>query len=147
MFRHWLMRFCFILPLLLCVGGWWWSGTRYGHLEFAHNNHRVQLETGWGVIDVNFVQFTGAIHLTDGWQMGIWPQDEAHFWTLGTEHYFMGFGFIRYAGERDAFGYMFAMPYWFLFVVFSAILFFVWRKTGEPKPGRAFPVEMANRGK
>jgi len=35
------------------------------------------------------------------------------------------------------------VPYWFLLVVFSLLLLFVWRKTGQKKMGQGFPVIMA----
>lgn len=40
-----------------------------------------------------------------------------------------------------------SVPYWFFIVLFSAILFVVWRKTNKTKLGRVSPVETAAKEK
>jgi hypothetical protein len=75
---------------------------------------------------------------------------ESAFWPPNDPalHCLLGF---RY-GRRDfpahgLGGYEFAVPYWFLIVASSAVLFSVWRKT-RPKsnPATAFPVEVKASG-
>ena len=56
---------------------------------------------------------------------------------------FLWFSFSRVGYDE----FELAVPYWFLILIFSAVLFFVWRKT-RPKlnPKMAFPVEVKSQG-
>ena len=133
--RRWFIRICFMLPILLCVVGWVWGATRFAHIMYVHSGHWVACGPSSGFVNVAFGQNP---RKSDGWEWSVIPQS-ARFGPGGTP-YFLGFSF-RHILASDMYMYMFGVPYWFLLIIFSAVLFVVWRKTGKPKPGRAFPVE------
>ena len=78
----------------------------------------------------------------DGWVCQIEPEAEAQIWPdcRGVGN-FLGF---RYFHISDWTGnwHVLKAPWWFLILVFSAILYVVWRKTRPRGTGRAFPVTL-----
>ncbi len=141
MLRRWIIRIIFMLPILLCVGGWGWSAKHDGRLEYHRHGHWFGGGTLWGFVCVNYGPPSLGEIASDGWICRIYPRTEVHFWPrLFTDHFsFLGFGY--YSGFSIT---TIEVPYWFLILVFSALLFVVWRKTRPPVKGRAFPVELSN---
>ena len=139
--RRGLIRGLFLLPLLLCVGGWAWSVTHGSTITYCQGDHFGGCESSWGLITVYLGRGTG---MPRGWVCQDNPAPAPNFWPRDTpdSHAFIGFGLGRMLYEPGTV-YWLSMPYWFLIVVFSAVLFFVWRKT-RPKinPQMAFPVEL-----
>jgi len=96
-----------------------------------------------GTLDVGLA-WEGPTILYDG-VSEIQLEDYADFWIPPSKHHF-GFSARREIGLAGPSFYLknaFSMPLWFLILVFSAILFVVWRKTrGGVRTAAAFPVEV-----
>ena len=144
MFRRWLIRCCFMLPVILCVFGWICSGMHWHRIAYWHDGYEIGCTSESGAIDVT-VGWAGDVK--DGWETSSSSQD-ANFWPSDSYYsYFLGFG---YASGRVWYPqtnwHGFAIPYWFLIFLFSAIFFLAWRKTRPaPNPKTAFPVEFEQR--
>jgi len=132
--RRWVIRLIFILPILLCLGGWGWSFTHNGRIEMGRGGIWGSCGTIWGSVTIQYDHYAPPI----GLQCDVYRESEAHL-LLHPDIGFLGFG---YSGPPYGPHALF-MPYWFLILVFSSVLFIVWRRT-RPKvnPATAFPVEM-----
>ena len=147
--RRWFIRIVFMLPILLCLAGWGWSGTHHGVIAYRHNGRNVVgCDSFSGIVIVNYGWYGEARY--NGWYYEVNSTATAHFWPKDAPHfqYVLGFGFRQLEVTKVGDGtvtyiYDLAVPFWFFIVVFSAVLFFVWRKT-RPKinPKSAFPVEL-----
>jgi hypothetical protein len=144
MLRRWIIRAVFMLPILLCVGGWAVSTKYSAQINYSYGGYR----TGCGMLG-------GVVNL----DRGVWPNSEVgwsydgfpvKFRLIEPSHLkapaFLGFKYDHidgpFIGEPFELKIVF-VPFWFLIVVFSAALLVVWRKT-RPKinPKMAFPVEV-----
>ena len=56
MWRRWIIRGLFMLPILLCAGGWVWSITHVAFLGYFPDEHMVGLDVGDGTIGLFFGQ-------------------------------------------------------------------------------------------
>src|ERR1035437_4189762 len=118
--RRWIIRIIFILPILLCVVGWVWSGTHFSRIEYGVYGHWwIACDLRYGVVDV-MVARSGVDG--GGWYCVTRPYPNARFWPVNSI-----FGFGYYGPSHKV-----VMPIWFLIFLFSLVLFFVWRKT-RPK--------------
>jgi len=134
MTRRWLLRYCLLLPYLLCLFGWGWSGWYRGWVRYSFAGRAVTLQTGYGMVILS------TYPKAPGWNVGVQrtaivaflPDDE-------DPHYLLGFGFIQ-APETVHY----AIPYWFLAAASGIFLPFLWPKRGKKTRGRAFPVEVAS---
>ena len=136
--RRWIIRVIFMLPILLCVVGWVWSSTHNGVIDFSRDGRGIELASSYGAV-------TGVLDLDaekwhDGWYRTVRPIPGVHFWPEGTFglRSFLG---LTYFSNKAGSNFYIDVPYWFLILIFSAPLFFVWRKTRPLVKGRAFPVE------
>jgi len=140
MFRRWLIRSLFILPVLLGVLGWAWSAGHYGGIAYIHRGHGVRGGTYWGTV---FLGGWRSLKHPDGWTYGLSAQASVQFWPQDSnfEHFFLGFGYYYWssAGEKL---YSLCIPYWFLILLFGFPLLFAWRKTAQKNPPPGFPVEI-----
>ncbi len=152
MTRRWLIRICFMLPILLCVGGWVWGFARYDYvIRFHDNNYFVEVGSGTGAICIR----QGGDMRADASHPEAWlcgeRESDPRFWPTQAPTDVLDFsGFhawglsIGKAHERwRGVVYILMVPDWLLLIVFSAALLFVWRRTRPRQPGRAFPVELA----
>ena len=130
--RRWLIRSIFMLPILLCIVGWCWSAGHGGWIGYYHGAEFVGCETFWGVVRL------GTSGPGPGCCCGVDSAPEICFLLPNDPQTFLGFGYFFISPERHVY-----VPYWFLILAFSAILFFVWRKTRTKPQGGAFPVEVA----
>ena len=143
-----------MVPILLCMGGWVWSGTHKGEIDYARNGCFIQGGTESGVVWVGSGGERGGTGIPDGWIFAAVPNASrlpigppAHFWPLGPAQIpsFLGFGWVRAAPASFSVGgvaYV-GVPYWLLILVFTGLLFIVWRKTSRKMIRRAFPVQLA----
>ena len=143
MFRRWFIRSCFSLPILLSIVGWGWSVGQSATVRYYHAGYVVACTTNWGVVRL----WGGATDPRETWWPGplskvVYTPPLAHFLIPNDSHYFLGFGYLSRSDYHFA-----SIPYWFLIIVFSLALFFVWRKTRMPNPATAFPVEVKASGK
>ena len=134
-----------MLPILLSIFGWIWSGThdskvtfpcncaicsRAGDIDFDYMPHE---NTKWDYFSLatenDFLALNSYVWCLD---TGINIRRYAVVLGLGYEH-------LPENGEI----YVVFVPYWFLILIFLMILFFVWRKTRPQVKGRAFPVEVS----
>ncbi len=128
-----------MVPILLCLGAWGWSRSHSTWIGYGHHGRFVMCESWWGSADVQWGTNTGE---PDGWWCQIEPQTYAQFWPdYRGVNSFLGF---RYSDRHNMThtSTRLGAPWWFLIIVFSAILFVVWRKTRPRGTGRAFPVEL-----
>ena len=135
--RRWLIRSVFILPILLCVGGWVWSGFYGRAVGYYRAGHGVWCATEWGVVSVGVGPDRG---MPDGWRYLVDPLPHFLFWPTNEPESFLGFRLPPHGFSPGWYGV--AVPYWFLIILFALVLVFVWRKTGKKKPDHGFPVEM-----
>jgi len=155
MWRRWIIRGLFVLPILLCVAGWWWSVWHSGYLAILARVPRpdggtriapsTAWGTGWGLLSWDHTRLHGTYA---GWrfqavpiEMQIVPPGFTSFEHTDSSCSFLGF---CYYNIRNGWAMGVDVPYWFLIVVFSAILLLVWRWTRPSKPVGAFPVEVVN---
>ena len=139
MFRRWLIRSLFMVPILLGLVGWEWSAGHSGEVWYQHDDLRVGGATGWGVLGVGTIDSRSGMFGAepDGWICKVSPMAEIRFLLPNNSNVILGFGYGSMPSSHQV-----EVPYWFLIVIFSVVLFFVWRKT-RPKPqGGAFPVEV-----
>ena len=147
--RRWFIRMIFMLPILLCVGGWAWSMNHRWAFRYGLNDRATGCAVRWGVLTVFSDTFDVG---PPGLQYVVSMPESFYLWPREMEaddpmvHDVLGFGvmYMDFPTHRLC---SVSTPLWFFVVVLSAVLLFVWRKTGKPKPGRAFPVEMAAKGK
>ena len=146
MFRRWLIRSLFMLPILLCMAGWVWGATHFTYLTYHNDGRWIAFSPSYGAIMVDGVGGKRASGMFCGWRGENIPIS-AHFWGQTKSENpdytaFLGFRFSL----RDAYGGSgphFSIPYWFLIVAFSIILLLAWRKTRPAlNPKSAFPVDI-----
>ena len=161
--RRWFIRGLFMLPILFCVSGWGVSTCYRVRGSYTHDGSTLNCGLYYGM--VGFGEERRAWLLSPGspWE-GSYDRYPFHvvdtdFWwrstSIGnlksngrTEFSLVGFQYVCQAvqyGPDDplAFDWTAAVPFWFLMAGSGTVLIFVWRKTGKPKFGRAFPVELA----
>jgi len=124
-----------MLPILLCLCAWGWSRSHLILVEYCHHGRFVACTSLWGTIGVKWGIDTGE---PDGWLCRTVLQLQAHFWPVD---FFWGFRYFHGRITTQTL-HLLKAPWWFLIVVFSLILYVVWRKTRPRGPGRAFPVEL-----
>ena len=144
--RRWFIRCCFMLPIMLCVGGWGWSALYWSGIDYNNNGCGFDFYLTNGTVQMSFAR-SGQNSFRNGWSVEAIPQD-ACFWPSDNTlyHYFLGFSFNHNVDRPNKADWIYdlCVPFWFLILVLSAVLFFVWRKTRLPVKGRAFPVEVSN---
>lgn len=140
MVKRWFIRCIFILPILLCLGGWGWSVGHCVQVRYARHNYYVNCGTYFGTV---FIHGGRQMGLPDFWEFNVIPQEPVRvlYPYNPNIHFFAGFGLEHEAGSWGHVEVL-TVPYWFLIPLFGFILFFVWRKTGKKKLGGAFPVEV-----
>lgn len=92
MVRRWIIRICFMLPILLCVGGWACGETHEGSIVYCCRVDRVATcVTSCGIVYLGSGRWAGE---RNGWAFRVNPVDPARFWTdADSGHYFfLGFG-------------------------------------------------------
>ena len=141
--RRWIIRAVFMLPILLCVGGWVSSSYRFSCIRYSNGGHTVQIRSWGRCVELDIGRDSGlpngfacrVISLSYG-DIWIWPDQGPKM------HSFLGFSFGS-AGLAPVQLYELYVPYWFLIAISSAVLFLVWRNTRSRGSLRAFPVEVA----
>ena len=144
MIRRWIIRCCFILPILLCVAGWAWSVTHdswvecHGYGETWDTFTAIICGTRAGCVYAQ--QWGGSRGSVGEWDAAT---EEIPFEMVPAgsprKPLFLGFGL---GPDREVDLWYLRIPYWFLVVTFSTVLFLVWRKTKPPATTPAFPVEV-----
>ena len=140
MLRRLIIRSFFMVPILLCLCMWGWSCSHWTWIEYYHHDCYVACESVWGSVEVQWlVPYAHA----DGWSCVIVPKDNAYFLPDFREvDSFLGFRYRHWDRTTTTLHHLRA-PWWFLIVVFSAILYLVWHMTRPRRAGRAFPVTLA----
>jgi len=129
-----------VVPVLLCAFGWWWSGTHISRSVYFHQGRSVTCLLWHGHIDLIFARDYQS--WSSGWGFSS-STEAAQFWPGAYDRPRYGFG-VQHRGRDHYYDTSLVVPFWFLNVVFSAILFVVWRKTGaKVRAAAAFPVEVA----
>ncbi len=138
MLRRWIIRSFFIVPILLCLGAWGWSRSHWMRIGYCHHERFVSYYSARGIVDVRWGTSHGQ---PDEWWCHTWPADHPRFWPAYRGTTFPGFHYFYERTETHT-STLLEFPWWFLIIVFSAILYVVWRKTRPRGTGRAFPVEL-----
>jgi len=153
MTRPWIIRCLFMLPLLLCVVGWVVSMGHPAYITHSHAGYDTFCSISWGRVNVGRSRM--GVTLSDGsvarpnagWEGGFFPPElrvrsvHQHPSLLSA----LGFGWTNVSVNMDNISYDLraaSVPFWFLLVAFSLCLLFLWRKTGQKKPGEVPPVEV-----
>jgi hypothetical protein len=137
--RRWIIRTLFLLPILLCLAGWGWGAGRYSFVRYVYDGVLVGASPSFAAVTVDVAWASSE---PDGWDWDDSPSARSRLWPPGNPELlsFLGFGV-----GLGAHGYALAIsiPDWFLILVFSSLLFLVWRKTRpNPHPQTAFPIEI-----
>ena len=128
-----------MVPILLCLGTWGWSRSHDMWIKYCHHERFVACRLLSGNVDVGWGTLSGE---ADGWEWETWPGIYARFWPFHPRvNYFGGFVYFHESITTNTL-HLLQAPWWFLILVFSAILYVVWRKTRPRGTGRAFPVEL-----
>ena len=138
MLRRWIIRSFFVVPILLCLCAWGWSRSHRVYIAYCHHDRFVACVSLWGTVDVRWGTITGQ---SDGWVCQTTPEAYVHFWPVDFVDTFFGFSYLLESTTPSTLTLLQA-PWWFLIIVFSAILYVVWRKTRPRGTGREFPVEL-----
>ncbi len=129
-----------MVPILLCLGAWGWSRSHRTGIEYGHHDRFAGCVSVWGTVDVQWG--TTYRPLPDGLWCYASPEPISHFWPVDSMFdSILGFAYSHTSTRLDTY-YLLGVPWWFLILVFSAILYLVWRKTRPRRTGRAFPVEL-----
>ena len=139
--RRWIIRSIFMLPILLCIVGWEWSATHSFGMLYSHYDYFFCCNTYWGCVSATYQRFD-LTSQPGAWDFAINSTDHHFLWASANfTHQFLGFAY-----KVEPHLYTLVAPYWFLILVFSGVLWIVWRRT-RPKPkGGAFPVEVKASG-
>jgi hypothetical protein len=147
MFKRWLIRSVFMLPLLLCVTGWVWSMGHDTVFGYERGGHEVYFQNWWGEFNIGYEVRSKSFPEEElGCYRYEWPETFLVFPESAYDTSFGGFGYNT-RNQTDS-GittreWIVIVPYWFLILPFGTILFFVWRKTRlKIDPRRAFPVKV-----
>ena len=141
--RGWIIRGLFVLLILLCGGGWGWSGGHSMYLCYGRHGRWVGGNSEAGAI--TFYWASGS-RLRDGWGYGDAGSEFLYFvppYDAGGPDVqrFFGFSIGRVYLMMSDRVYAVGVPYWSLVVAASGVFFFVWRKTRPNVDSRrAFPV-------
>jgi len=141
MVKRWLIRSVFMLPIVVCVVGWAWSGWYGGWIAFGHRGYAAGCSQDNGTARMTV---SGGPHAIEGWIIHFYRLSPSpQFWPLtsSSTHCYLGFSVIHEAAPD--WSTSMSVPYWSLLLVFGGLLFLVWRMT-RPKndPRTAFPVEV-----
>lgn len=151
MIRRWFIRIVFMLPILLCVGGWEWSNSYTLKTCFTHGFNLWYGTVAEGKLCVQWAQsdrlqapWSWSAH-SEEWYPDVWLEWRG---AIGRRGSFLGFWIgedllTDGEGERSQ-GQWVAIPFWFPTILSALTLCYVWRKT-QPKLNSktAFPVEAA----
>lgn len=151
-----MIRGLFLLPLLLCVGGWGWSVGYHAILQHTYDESTIFYGTRWGSVYVVWDEKSGSpvTSKPSHWssqirtsQIRILALENPAGAMMGYKVSFGGFHYFK-TGLADnervwTLGFI-GVPYWFLMIFFAGGLLFVWRKTrGKASAETAFPVEIS----
>lgn len=156
MLRRWIIRSFFLMPILLCAGGWAWSGGhRTASITYRLRSYFAECGTGPGIVFIGNGRYSaltahregkgggGSVFFTgsaDGWEYRDYPQTPARFWPPNDLGVPLVLGVCFYSEKS----HLLFVSYWSLIFVFSVPLLIVWRKTRpNPHPKTAFPIELA----
>jgi len=142
--RRWTIRSIFVLPVLFCAVGWLVSAHYFITVSYFPRGQGVLFGTYSGIAYLWFRPSNGVSH---GWHISCSRNAGWTYWPPKDLNLFLGFGHFYEKGD-PFWGTMrsYTFPYLLPLVIFSAFLFFVWRRT-RPKlsPATAFPVGGAER--
>ena len=149
MVRRWIIRGLFMLPVLLCVGGWVWSGFYQAGIWYWHAEKGLAVCTESGIVEVDVGTWNGKL---TGRHYYVDRYPNARLYPLDSHHRFLGFGCYQLDTDvgidksPSPLLWGVSIPYWFLVFISAVLLWLVWRKTRpKPDPRTAFPVELAKR--
>ena len=74
--RRWFIRILFMLPVLLCVVGWGWSGTHDTSVAYRYGGRDVCLGTWKGILSISW----GVSYDSPGWEAYNEPLNPPEFW-------------------------------------------------------------------
>jgi hypothetical protein len=137
--RRWIIRGLFMLPVLLCVGGWGWSTTFSCWVTYSHHLQIFGCRSMGGAVGVYSLK---TFFITpDGWLIATRHEERACFWPPQN----LGFHIGR-SESSAGICHQIVIPYWFLILVFSVVLLFLWPKIQPTTdPATAFPVQTGER--
>ena len=138
--RRWIIRVLFMLPILLCLSGWGWSGTHKGSLFYIHERNECGFSTSEGVVRLEIYMDRTFLSPETRWE-SYSSQQRANYFFPSDPPSYLGF-YIDHTEWAWGNEYSLAIPCWFLILIFSVVLFLVWRKNRpELNPKTSFPVE------
>jgi len=145
-----LIRSLFILPVLLCLAAWGWTGWYEAALDYMNGAGWITLDTAHGAVTLKRQMSVSS----DGYNAAVFRTPSVRFWPEADADDLCFLGF-RWVHESIVYGdgtahpyYSLTIPYWFPLLVFSLLLLGAWRKTRHrPDPATAFPVVLKTKGR
>ena len=138
MVKRWLIRGVFMLPILLCAGGWVESYGHWDQLSYQGSRGGAFSSVG-GVVSVGYIAIDAQ---SSGWQFSRASLPPISRRILDRRNgLFLGFAY-GHSAAVDYEAYWAYIPYYFPLLLFSGVLLIVWRKTRARQAGGAFPVDM-----
>ena len=139
MARRYLIRLCFLLPILYCLASWAWTLSDHAQVTYAYHGYFIGSGTHAGVVAL----FGGRQETrNDGWDYRRSRFTNTTALTIGRDSFY-GFRFRTWSFSADSWALTAAVPHWFLIALFSVLSILVWRRTSpRPDPRTAFPVDL-----
>ena len=152
MHQRWLIRTCFLIPVILFASLWLMSIQNNARISYMHVGYEKNLGTFWGVIWFGWgqdVSFRPVVLPPDSWQMTNMPM-ASHILSSEFMESKPYLGFAYNYRESPSRGHVYeyralAIPIWFPLSMATASFLLVFRKTRpKPNPKTAFPIEPTN---
>jgi hypothetical protein len=133
---RWIIRLCFILPVLVSAAGWLLSAKYYGFVRIDCSGRLAGFFTEPGVTAWGCGS-PGATHF--GVERGLISRSEWQFWPEYPR------GFLGFRLDHESIGlinvYWVEIPYWFWIMFWGVVLGLAWRRTRRKNAPASFPVE------
>jgi hypothetical protein len=133
MVRRWIIRSFAILLVVACSVMWVRSYSFITGGYAQSGRYAVNIGASRGRLFVGWVENGGGMdgfHYSNHARSGLDYLPDHDFLGFSVQTYRFNARFFRSCG----------IPFWFVIVIFSTVLFFVWRKTRKVNPATAFPV-------
>ncbi len=146
MLKRWLLRGLFLLPVVLCLAGWGWSGWYEGWVGYTRSHRTIGFGTAEGTVSLGAGRRIG---YNDGYAAAVDRSEAVRFWPTPDpdDICFLGFrwwhdSYSDFSGGAGT-AYSLTIPYWFPLLASALLFLLVWRKTRRRlSPATGFPVEV-----
>ena len=132
--KRWILRGMFIALLALCLGAWgvsYWRDCKITY--FSDQIYSCSIETGR--LSIQRFDIGVRFNHTLSWHSFPPSSSDGYDTSVHTIFHFLGFAVFRMPAGMSV-----TIPFWFLTLLATLLLWLVWRKTRPKLKGGAFPV-------